>query len=129
VLNLRRRAYKPRSIKKKTNYTPRHESASELYRPSDRRLSEKLEPIFGDRRCHVVRVSDLYRHILGLLDLSRYFFFPVAPQLYSRGRVDPVPVLLRKSGSGGNRTWTSGSVAGNSDHKTTKAVNFGAQKG
>jgi hypothetical protein len=28
------------------------------------------------------------------------------------------PLLLRKSGSTGNRTWTSGSVAGNSDHYT-----------
>jgi hypothetical protein len=35
-----------------------------------------------------------------------YYFFEVAPQLYSRGWVDPVPdpLLLRKSGSAGNRT-------------------------
>jgi hypothetical protein len=40
-------------------------------------------------------------------------FYQVAPQLYSRGWVDPVPypLLLRKSGSAGNRTRTSGSVA------------------
>jgi hypothetical protein len=45
-------------------------------------------------------------NILGYLDRSRYFFFQVAPQLYSRGWVDPVPdpLLLRKSGSVGNRT-------------------------
>jgi hypothetical protein len=38
--------------------------------------------------------------------------------------VDPVPdpVLLRKSGSAENQTWTSGSVARNSDYKTTEAV-------
>jgi hypothetical protein len=38
--------------------------------------------------------------------------------------VDPVsdPLLLRKSGSAGYRTWTSGSVAKNSDHYTTEAV-------
>jgi hypothetical protein len=38
--------------------------------------------------------------------------------------VDPVPdpLLLRKSGSAGNRTRISGSVARNSDHQTTKAV-------
>jgi hypothetical protein len=38
--------------------------------------------------------------------------------------VDSVPdlLLLRKSGSAVNRTRTSGSVARNSDHKTTKAV-------
>jgi hypothetical protein len=39
--------------------------------------------------------------------------------------MDPVPdpLLLRKSGSDGNRTRTSGSVGRNSDHKTTEAVN------
>jgi hypothetical protein len=38
--------------------------------------------------------------------------------------VDPVPdsLLLRKSGSAGNRTDTSRSVARNSDHQTTEAV-------
>jgi hypothetical protein len=40
--------------------------------------------------------------------------------------VDPVPdpLLVRKSDSGGNRTRTSGSVARNSDHKTTEALYF-----
>jgi hypothetical protein len=38
--------------------------------------------------------------------------------------VDPVPdpLLLRKSNSAGDQTQTSGSVARNSDHKTTEAV-------
>jgi hypothetical protein len=38
--------------------------------------------------------------------------------------MDPVPdpLLLRESGSAGNRTRTSGSVAKNSDHYTTEAV-------
>jgi hypothetical protein len=31
-----------------------------------------------------------YGRILGFLDRSRYYFFQVAPQLYSRGWVDPV---------------------------------------
>jgi hypothetical protein len=37
--------------------------------------------------------------------------------------VDPVPdpLLLRKSGSAGNRTRTSGSVTRNFDHYTTEA--------
>jgi hypothetical protein len=45
-------------------------------------------------------------------------FLQVAPQLYSRGRVDPVPdpLLLRNSDSDENRTRTSGSVVMNSDH-------------
>jgi hypothetical protein len=41
-------------------------------------------------------------------------FYQVAPHLYSRGSVDPVPdPLLRKAGSDENRTRTSGSVARN----------------
>jgi hypothetical protein len=34
------------------------ESASELCRPSDRCLSEKLVPTFADIGCHVVSVTD-----------------------------------------------------------------------
>jgi hypothetical protein len=47
-----------------------------------------------------------YDRNIGFPDRSRYFFFQVAPQLYSRGSVDPVPdpLLLRKSGSPENRT-------------------------
>jgi hypothetical protein len=97
---------------------PWSESASELYQPSDRRLSAKLVPTFADRGCHVVSVTDLYGLTLGFLDRSHYFFFKVAPQLYLRDWVDPVPdpLLLRKYGSAGNPTRTSGSVASSSDH-------------
>jgi hypothetical protein len=96
-------------------------------------LDGEINAIFADRGCHVVRVTDPYGRILGCLHRSRYFFFQVAPQLYSRGFVDPVsdPLLLRKSSSAGIRirasgsvesssagirTRTSGSVARNSDH-------------
>jgi CBS-domain-containing membrane protein len=58
---------------KKNKETPWPESASELYRPSDRRLSAKLVPTFADRGCHVVSVMDPYGNILGFLDRSRYF--------------------------------------------------------
>jgi hypothetical protein len=77
------------------------------------RLPAKLVPTFADRKCHVVNVTDPYGRILGFLDRSHYFFFQVAPQLYSRGWVDPVPdpLLPRKFGSTGNRTRTSGSTA------------------
>jgi hypothetical protein len=73
---------------------------------ANRRLSAKLVPTSADRGCHVVNVTDLYDRILGFLDRSRYFFFQVAPQLYSGGWVDPIPdpLLLRKSGCAGN--WT-----------------------
>jgi hypothetical protein len=101
-----------------TKKTPWPESASELYRPSDHRLTVKLVPTFADRECHVVWVTDPYGRILGFLDRSRYFLFHVAPQLHSGGWVGPVsdPLLLRKSCTAGNRTRTSGSVARNSDH-------------
>jgi hypothetical protein len=93
--------------------TPRPESANDLYRPRDRRLSAKVVPTFTDKACRVLNETDLYGRILRFLDQSRYYFFQVAPQLYSRGWVDqvPYPVLLRKSGSSGNRTRASGSVA------------------
>jgi hypothetical protein len=47
--------------------TPWPESASELYRPSDRHLWAKLVPTFADRGCHVVSVTDPYGRILGFL--------------------------------------------------------------
>jgi hypothetical protein len=68
--------------KKQTSWP---ESVSELYRPSDRRLSVKIVPTFADKGCLMVSVADPYGQILGFLDRNRYFFFQVAPQLYSRG--------------------------------------------
>jgi hypothetical protein len=53
--------------------TPWSESANELYRPSDRRLSAKWLSTFAHRGCHVVSVTDPYGRILGFLDRSRYF--------------------------------------------------------
>jgi hypothetical protein len=58
---------------KNKKQTPWSESASELYRPSDRRLSAKLLPTCEDRGCHVVSVTDPYGRILGFLYRSRYF--------------------------------------------------------
>jgi hypothetical protein len=42
-------------------------------------------PGFDSRHCHVISVTDPYGRILVFLDRCRYFFFQVAPQLYSRG--------------------------------------------
>jgi hypothetical protein len=53
--------------------TPWSESASELYRPSDRCLSAKRLPTFADKGCHVVSITDAFGRILGFLDRSRYF--------------------------------------------------------
>jgi hypothetical protein len=71
----------------KLNWTPLPWSASELYRPGDRRLSAKLVRTSADRGCRVVIATDPYGRILGFLDRSRYFFFQVAPQVCSRGWV------------------------------------------
>jgi hypothetical protein len=70
-------------------------------------------------------VVGLERGLLSLasfLDRSRCFFFQVAPHLHSRGLVDSVPdsLLLRKSGSAGNRTRASGSVARNHDTRSQR---------
>jgi hypothetical protein len=84
-----------------SSLTPWPESASELYWPSHCRLSTKLVPTLADRVCCVVSEDGPYNRILGFLDRSSYFFFRVAPPLYSRGWVDAVPdqLFLRKSGS------------------------------
>jgi hypothetical protein len=88
------------------NVTPWPQSESEVYRSNNRCLSAKLVPTFAYRGCHVVSVVDFYGCNLGVIDRSGYYFFQVAPQLYSQGWVDPDPdpLLVRKSGSAGNRT-------------------------
>jgi hypothetical protein len=99
---------KLRGLSPLVNYTDRATAAC-------RRSQCQLLRIEG---CHMVSVVDPNGWILGFLYRSRYFFFQVAPQLYSRDWMDPVPdpLLLRKSGSTENGTRTSGSVARNSDH-------------
>jgi hypothetical protein len=77
-----------------TKKTPWSESASELYRPSDRRLSAKWLPTFADRGCHVVSVDGSLRPYSRFSRQEPLLFYQVAPQLYSRGWVDPVPDLL-----------------------------------
>jgi hypothetical protein len=92
-------------------------------------LSAKLMPTFADRGCCVVTATDPHGHILGFVDRSRYFFFQVAPQLYSRGWIDPVPepLLLRKSGSAGNRTrdlWICSQELWPLDHRDGSALSI-----
>jgi hypothetical protein len=100
---------------------------SERTKPTERPpLVGELMSNVADRWCHVVSVTVPYGRILGFSRQEPLLFYQVAPQLYSRGWVDPVrdPLLLRKFVSAGNRTRTSGSVARNSDHQTTEAVYF-----
>jgi hypothetical protein len=87
-------------------------------RAERQQLSAKLVPTFADRGCRVVSATDPHGRILTFLDRSRYHFFQVAPQLHSRGWVDPVPdpLILRKSGRPEIEPGTSGSVVRNSGH-------------
>jgi hypothetical protein len=72
------RRYEPNTSRDKSDFkksTPWPETASELYRPSDRRLSAKLVPTSADRGCNVISVTDPYGRFLGFLDPRRYVFF------------------------------------------------------
>jgi hypothetical protein len=75
---------KLRGLSPQANYTDRGPSF----------VSEVSANLFEDRVCCVVSVTNPYGRILGFLDRSLYYFFQVAPHLYSRGWVDPVPDLF-----------------------------------
>jgi hypothetical protein len=94
-----------------------HRGISRMQEYSATPASKKYPVAWVRKRPIMVSAMDPYGRVLCFLDWSRYFFFQVAPRVYSRGWVDPVPdpLLVRKSGSVGNRTRTSASVARNSD--------------
>jgi hypothetical protein len=86
--------------------------ASELYRPSDRRLSAKWVPTFADRGRHVVSATDPYCCILGFLDRSRYFSIKQLLSCSHEAEWTPFQThYFFFSGSAWNRTQPSGSVA------------------
>jgi hypothetical protein len=96
-----------------------YEAASELYGRSDRRLSAKLLPTLANTRCYAVSVTDPLRPYSRLSRPESLLFLPSSSSVVlTRLSAPPVPdpLLLRKSGSAGNRTRTSGPVARNSDH-------------
>jgi hypothetical protein len=66
---------KLRGLSPQANYTYRSTAASQRI----------YCPLSADRGSHVNSVMDPHGRILGFLDRSRYFFFQVSPQLYSRG--------------------------------------------
>jgi hypothetical protein len=116
-LDRRPGASQSRFVHCKKKKTPWPESASELCWPNDSRLSAKLVLTLAERAPRVQSDGSLQPYSR----ISRpepLLFSQVAPQLYSRGWVNPIPdpLLFRKSGSAGNLTQTSGSVARNSDH-------------
>jgi hypothetical protein len=96
------------------------DSASELCRPSDRRLSVKSLLTFADRRCRVVCVTGTLRPYSRLSrpePLLQYFLPSSSSIVLKRlSGPRPNPLLLGISGSAANRTRTSGSVSNNSDH-------------
>jgi hypothetical protein len=64
----------------KQKQTPWPESASELYRQSDSRLSAKLALTFADRGVSSSQRGGSPTAVISVfLDRSRYFFFQVAP--------------------------------------------------
>jgi hypothetical protein len=97
----------------KIKQTPWPESARELYRTSERRLSVKVVPTFYGQRTWRAQRDWSLRPYSRFSRPEPLLFFQVAPQLYSRAWVDsvPDPLLYRKSGSAENRSRTSRSVA------------------
>jgi hypothetical protein len=72
----------------------------------------------------MISTTDPYDRILAFLDQSQSLFFDVAPQLYSQGRVNPVPDFSENTVMPGIKRWTSGSAARNSVHQTTEEVTY-----
>jgi hypothetical protein len=99
TLPIVRNSLKKKDLWSESNYTDKATSACRW----------KLVPTFADRGCRMVSAMDPHSRILSSLDRSCNYFFQLAPQLYSRGWVDPVPgpLLLRKSDNAGNQTRTS----------------------
>jgi hypothetical protein len=85
------------------------QSASEIYLPSDRRLSAKLVPTFTDQRDGFLWPYFRFSRPEQLLLLPS----SSSDVLTRLSGPRPNPSLLRKSGGTGNRTRASGSVARN----------------
>jgi hypothetical protein len=103
---------------------------TELHGPSPRaNYTDRATAACRRSDCQRLRINgatwSAWRIPTALFSVSRQeplLFYQVAPQLYSRGWVDPVPdpTTVFFSGSAGNRTRASGSVAKNSwplDHR------------
>jgi hypothetical protein len=100
-------SFSPRAI-----YTDRATTAC-------RRSQCQVWRIEGGGGCCMVSAAYSYGRNLGFLDRSRS-----SVVLTKLSGSHSRPTLLRKSGSDGNQTQTSGSVARNPDHYTTEAVTF-----
>jgi hypothetical protein len=103
---------------KKKNQLPWSESASKLYRPSDRLLSAKWLPTCADRGCRVVSVTDPSGRILSVFYTGATTFLSSSSSVVLTRLSGPRsrPTTIFFSGSARNRTQASRSVANNSDH-------------
>jgi hypothetical protein len=75
-------------------------------------------PTFADRGRHMVSTTDPYGRNLGFLECSRYFFFQLAPQFYSRGwwTLLQTHYFSENLVAPGTEPRSSGSVVRNSAH-------------
>jgi hypothetical protein len=94
-----------------------------MVRVRERTIPTERPPLVGEVIAHFLRIEGAtwssWRVPTAVFSVSRQeplLFHQVAPQLYSRGWVGPIPDPLLFSGSAVNRTRASGSVAKNSDH-------------
>jgi hypothetical protein len=78
--------------------TPWPDSASEVYRPSDRRLSVKLVPTFADGGFRVVSTADHYGRNLELLDRNMQDGMEITHAATKRRRMKYHMLLLRNFG-------------------------------
>jgi hypothetical protein len=87
-------------------------------------MPTKRPPLVGEvianflrRGCHVVSATDPYGRIIGFLERSRYFSIKYLLSCTHEAEWTPLQThYFFFSGSAGNRTRASGSVAKNSDH-------------
>jgi hypothetical protein len=79
-------------------------------------MSAKIVPTFADTGCRVAIAMDPPAVNLGFIDTEPLLFHSSSTSVILTRLNDPVPdpVLLRISGSAGNRTLFSGSVVRNS---------------
>jgi hypothetical protein len=91
--------------------------------------TDKVSVNFCGEKYHVINTTDPCGRILDSLDFSHYYFFQIAPQLYSRGWVYhvPDPLFPRKSRIAWNLTrdlWICSQELGPLNHRGGLVVNL-----
>jgi hypothetical protein len=103
----------------KQKQTPWPESVNELYRPSDRHLSENLVSTFADKECRVVSAADPLRQYSRLSRPESLLFLQSSSYCTHEAEWTPFRThyLSENLIAPGMEPGTSGSVAKNSDHR------------